>query len=82
MTSSYRKKIVGFMSNSKNHEIRLLSNFADTSVVYNGTEYKTVEHAYHALKYLSECTHGPQATKQKGHDNIKEAITVEEAKKI
>lgn len=80
--SSHRKKIVGFISNSANHDIRLLSNFSDSSVVYDGVEYKTVEHAYHALKYLSECTHGSQASKQRGHDDVKRASTVEEAKKL
>jgi len=80
--SSHRKRIVGFISNSANHEIRLLSNFANTSVIYDGTEYKTVEHAYHALKYLSECTHGLEANKQRGHDAVKRASTVEDAKKL
>lgn len=80
--SSHRKRIVGFISNSANREIRLLSNFSDSNVVYDGVEYKTVEHAYHALKYLSECTHGPQANKQRGHDDVKRASTVEEAKKL
>jgi len=80
--SSHRKRIVGFISNSANREIRLLSNFSDSNVVYDGEEYKTVEHAYHALKYLSECTHGSQANKQRGHDDVKRAITVEDAKKL
>lgn len=80
--TSHHKRIVGFISNSKNKEMRLLSNFADTSVVYNGIEYKTVEHAYHALKYLSECTRGSEVNKQRGHDDVKRASTVQEAKKL
>jgi ribA/ribD-fused uncharacterized protein len=80
--SSHRKRIIGFISNSANREIRLLSNFSNSDVVYDGVEYKTVEHAYHALKYLSECTNGPEANKQRGHDDVKRASTVEDAKRL
>jgi ribA/ribD-fused uncharacterized protein len=82
MLSQHRKRIIGFISNSANREIRLLSNFSDSDVVYQGVEYKTVEHAYHALKYLSECTHGPETNKQRGHDDVKRASTVEDAKRL
>ena len=57
--------IVQFHSKSKNalppftpSAMRDLSNFSDFDVVYQGDEYKTVEHAFQALKY--SCTERPE----------------------
>ena len=36
---------------SKGKKARVLSNFAELSVVVNGREYKTGEHAFHGNKY-------------------------------